>query len=85
MQLRDLIRGGIERELAGVEDVHFGLWHVAPIGLRFRRLEGQVVLPPMDQKSGLLFAHPGLPLRIASWTLGLVKRSSPDAPLSVVI
>src|SRR5258706_11616340 len=44
-----------------VEDMDFGVRHVAAIGLGFRKLEGQVVLPPEDEKPGLLLAHPRLP------------------------
>ena len=44
-ELRNLIRCGIEREMARLEDVDFGLRHVAAIGLRLRKLEGKVVVP----------------------------------------
>ena len=63
-ELRNLIRCGVEREMARLEQVDFGLRHVAAIGLRFRKLEGQVVLPPEDQEPRLLLAHPGLPLGV---------------------
>ena len=42
-ELRNLIRSGIEREMARIEDVDFSLRHVAAIGLPFRKLKGQVV------------------------------------------
>src|SRR5580692_2601296 len=35
----DLIRRGIQREMPSIDDVHFGLRHVATVGLRFRRIE----------------------------------------------
>src|ERR1700680_2173179 len=63
-ELRNLIRCGIEREMARIEDMDFGLRHVAAIGLRLRKLERQVVLAPQDEKPRLLPAHPCLPLRI---------------------
>src|SRR6267378_2974308 len=44
-----------------VEDVDFGLRHVAAIGLRFRKLERQIVFAPKDEKPRLLLAHPSLP------------------------
>src|SRR2546428_9153248 len=63
-ELRNLIRSRIECEMARIEDVDFGLRHVAPIGLRFRKLEGQVVLPPEDEQPRLLLAHPSLPFGV---------------------
>ena len=56
-ELSNLIRSGIEREMTRIEDVDFGLRHFAAIGLRFRKLEGQVVSAPEDEKPRLLFAH----------------------------
>jgi hypothetical protein len=38
-ELRDLIRCGIEREMTRIEDMEFGLRHVAAIGFRFRKLD----------------------------------------------
>ena len=43
-KLSDLITCGIEREMARIEDVDFGLRQVTAIGLRLRKLEGPVVL-----------------------------------------
>ena len=63
-ELSDLIGGGIEREMSRLEDMDFGLRHVAPIGLWFRRLERQVVFAPEDKQRRLAVAHPGLPLGI---------------------
>src|SRR5207302_6572407 len=63
-ELRNLIRCGIEREMARIEDVDFGPRHVAAIGLRFRKLEGQVVLAPEDEQPRLPLAHPSLPLGV---------------------
>jgi hypothetical protein len=37
--LRNLSRCGIERQMARIEYVDFGLRHVTAIGLRFRKLE----------------------------------------------
>src|ERR1700704_4225139 len=47
-----------------IEDMDFGLRHVAAIILRFRKLEGQVVFAPKDEKPRLLLAHPCLPLGV---------------------
>src|SRR5690348_1092882 len=63
-ELRDLIRSPIDREMTRLEDVDFGLWHVAAISLRFRQLERQVVFAPEDEQPWLRLAHPGLPLRV---------------------
>ena len=63
-ELRNLIRCGIEREMARIEDVDFGHRHVAAIGLRFRKLERQVVFAPEDEKPRLLLTHPSLPLEV---------------------
>ena len=50
--------------MARVEDVDFGLGHVAAIGLGLRKLERQVVFAPEDEKPRLLLAHPSLPLGV---------------------
>ena len=63
-ELRDLIRSPIEREMARIEDMDFGLRHVAAIGLGFRKLEGKVVFAPEDEKPRLPLAHPNLPLGV---------------------
>ena len=63
-ELRNLMRCGIERKMARIEDVDFGLRHVAAIARRFRQLERQVVFAPEDEKPGLLLAHPSLPLGV---------------------
>jgi hypothetical protein len=47
-----------------IEDMDFGFRHVAAIGLRFRKLERQIVFAPENEKSRLLLAHPGLPFRV---------------------
>jgi hypothetical protein len=48
-ELGNLIRRGIEREVTRIENVDFGLRHVSAIGLRFRKLERQVVFAPEDE------------------------------------
>src|SRR6266478_6575158 len=63
-ELRNLIRCGIEREMARIENMYFGLRHVAAIGLRFRKLKRQIVFAPDHQQARLLLAHPSLPLRV---------------------
>jgi len=42
-ELRNLIRGGIEREMARIEDVDCGLRHIPAIGFRFREVERQII------------------------------------------
>src|SRR5258706_3783082 len=51
--------------MTGIEDVHESTRHIAPVRLRLRRIEGQIVLAPNDEKSWLRLAHPRLPLGIA--------------------
>src|SRR5258706_9222262 len=63
-ELGNALGSRIEREVTRVENVDFGVRHVAAIGFGFRKLEGQVVLPPEDEQPRLLLAHPRLPLRI---------------------
>src|SRR5580698_7228725 len=50
--------------MAGVEYVHFRVWHIPAIGFRFGWVERQIVFTPDHQKPRLLVAHPGLPLGI---------------------
>src|SRR5438094_6806543 len=50
--------------MARIEHVDFGFGHVAAIGLRLRKLEGEVVFAPEDEQPRLLLAHPGLPLGV---------------------
>ena len=38
-KLRDLIGGGIEREMAGIENVYFSLRHILAIAFRFTEVE----------------------------------------------
>ena len=64
-ELRDLIRRRIQCEVARIEDVDFGLRHVAAIGLRFRKLERQIVFAPNDEKPRLFVSHQNLPLRLS--------------------
>lgn len=37
VELHNLIRSGIEREMAAIHDVHFGIRHVAAMRVRLRR------------------------------------------------
>src|SRR5262245_3054622 len=52
--------------MTGLEYMHFGVWHVATICLRLRKLERPVVLAPQHEQSRLPLAHPGLPCRIGT-------------------
>src|SRR6266850_3089485 len=63
-ELGNAVGSRIEREVTRVENVDFGVGHVVAIGFGFRKLEGEVVLPPEDEQPRLLLAHPRLPLRI---------------------
>ena len=48
-ELRNFVRRGIEREMASVDDVHFGLWDIAAISFRLRGVEREFVLTPDHQ------------------------------------
>src|SRR3989442_14694513 len=50
--------------MARIEHVDFGFGHIAAIGVRFGKLEGQVVLPPEDEQPRLLLVHPSLPFGV---------------------
>src|SRR5882762_4202276 len=71
-ELRNAVRRGIEREMTRIQNVDFGIRHVAAIGFRFRKLEGKVVSAPEDEKPRLVFAHPGLPLGIRVYVCAVV-------------
>jgi hypothetical protein len=36
--------------MAGVDDVHFGIWHVPPVGIGFCYLEGRALAAPHHQQ-----------------------------------
>src|ERR1700730_12843086 len=48
-ELRNFIRRSIEREMAPVDDVHFGLWHIPAISFRLRGVEREFILAPDHQ------------------------------------
>src|SRR4029077_3483450 len=50
----DFIRGRVEREMPGIEDVDLGFWDIAAVGFRLREVEREVVLAPDDQEARLL-------------------------------
>src|SRR6266568_4307216 len=50
--------------MTGIEHVDFGRRHVTAIGLRFRKLERQVVFAPEDEQPWTRLTHPGLPLGV---------------------
>src|SRR5216117_2958503 len=60
-QFRDLIRGGIEREMTSVEYVDPSARHISSIRLRLRQLEREIVFAPDHQQSRLSLTHPRLP------------------------
>ena len=63
-EIRDLIRLRIEREVTGIQYVHFCIRHIFAIALRLARIKGQIVLTPNDKERRLGFLHPGLPFRV---------------------
>jgi hypothetical protein len=58
-ELRNLIRRGIERKMTRIEDVDFGLRHVAAIGLRYaiERSHTALVHEAEMRRSGTLTRH----------------------------
>jgi hypothetical protein len=48
-ELRNLIRCGIEREMARIEDVDFGLQDIFAVTFRFAGVEGEVILTSNHQ------------------------------------
>jgi len=63
-QRRGLVGVGVQREMAGVENVNLGVRHVLPIMVRLADIERRVMLAPDHQQMRPLLAHPGLPLRV---------------------
>src|SRR6266481_5381773 len=60
----DFIGGGVEREVAAIDNVDFGLRHIAAIGFGFRGVERGLILTPDHQQSRLLLSHPSLPFGV---------------------
>ena len=49
-ELRNLIRSGVECEMASIEDVDFGFRHIFAVAFRLAEIEREIVLAPEDQK-----------------------------------
>ena len=64
-QVRDQVGLLVESEVAGVQDVHLGVWHVPAVCLGLLDLERGVVAAPYDLQGWLAFAEPVLPGGIA--------------------
>ena len=64
-QVRDQAGLLVESEVAGVQDVYFGVWHVPSVRLGLLDLERGVVAAPHDLQGRLVFAEPVLPGGIA--------------------
>ena len=63
-QCGDLIRGRVQREVASVKDVDFGLRHIPAIGFRLRDIERGIMLAPYYQQARLPVTHPILPFGV---------------------
>ena len=48
-QYGDLIRGGVQREMAAIDNVNLGSRHIPTIGFRLRRVERGFILTPDHQ------------------------------------
>src|SRR3954462_12846694 len=60
-ELRNLIRSGVEREMARIEDVDFGFRHIFVVTFRFSEIEREIVLTPNHEQTWLGLLHPCLP------------------------
>ena len=56
-ELRNLICGGVEREMTSIEDVDIGFRHIFAVTFRFSEIEREIVLTP-DCLSALEFNKP---------------------------
>ncbi len=63
-QSSNFIASFIQREVTGIEQMHFCRWNVARDGGGARRREGWIVFSPDNQRWRLLLAKPRLPLRV---------------------
>src|SRR5258705_4166678 len=69
-----------------VEDVHESTRHIAPVRLRLRPIEGQIVLTPNHEESWLRLAHPRLPLGIGlDIRAGVVEEIALDVGLARLV
>ena len=64
-QVRDQVGLLVESEVAGVQDVHLGAWHVPAVCVGLLDLERGVVAAPYDLQGRLAFAEPVLPGGVA--------------------
>ena len=60
----DIVGGGVQGEVATIDDVDFGFRDIAAIGLRLGGVEGRLILTPDHQQARLVLAHPRLPFRV---------------------
>ena len=63
-QARDLVSVLVEREVAGVQQMDFGIGWISRERLGAERSEGRIVCAPGHQCGRLVIAQPGLPLRV---------------------
>ena len=63
-ELRNLIRSGVECEMASIEDVDFGFRHIFAVTFRFSEIEREIVPTPNHEQTWLSLLHPCLPFRI---------------------
>ena len=47
-----------------VDNVHFGVGHISPVGFRLGGVKRRLILAPNHQQARLLLTHPGLPFGI---------------------
>ena len=64
-QIRDQVGLLIEAEVAGVEDMHLGAWHVPAVRLGLLDLERRVLAAPYNLQRRLVLAEPVLPGGVA--------------------
>ena len=69
---RNFISLRIQREVAGVEHVNFGIRDILAVAFRLSEIEREIMLAPEDQKLRLRLLHPRLPFRISVYVRAVV-------------
>jgi len=63
-QCGDFVCGGVQGEVAAIDDVDFGFGDITAVGLWLGGIERRLIPTPDHQQARLLLAHPCLPFRV---------------------
>jgi hypothetical protein len=63
-QCGDFVCGGVQGEVAAIDDVDFGFGDITAVGLWLGGVERRLIPTPDHQQVRLLLAHPCLPFRV---------------------